>query len=96
MNFEIAPKSSEIRLNWDDARLYCFSLNIDGKTDWRLPTIEELNEIYHSETDFVETYYWSGTEYDSNHSWFQGLGYGAQYAGDKSHFNWVRAIRSTV
>ena len=42
MNFEIAPKSTEIQSNWDDARLYCFSLDIGGKTGWRLPTIDEL------------------------------------------------------
>jgi hypothetical protein len=45
MNFEIAPKSTETKLNWNDARLYCFSLNIDGKTGWRLPTNDELHEI---------------------------------------------------
>lgn len=41
MNFEIAPKSTEVKLNWDDAKLYCFSLAIDGKTGWRLPTVRE-------------------------------------------------------
>jgi hypothetical protein len=42
MNFEIAPKETEIRANWYDAKLYCFSLNIDGKTGWRLPTDREF------------------------------------------------------
>lgn len=42
MNIEIAPKETEIQANWEDARLYCFSLNIDGKTGWRLPTMNEL------------------------------------------------------
>ena len=61
MKFEIAPKETEIQANWDAAKLYCFSLNIDGKTGWRLPTIEELAEIYKSETDFEQRWYWSGT-----------------------------------
>lgn len=61
MNFEIAPKSSEIQANWDDAKLYCFSLNIDGNTGWRLPTIEELEEIHQSENDFKKDWYWSAT-----------------------------------
>jgi hypothetical protein len=40
MNFEIAPKETEIQANWGDARLYCFALNIDGKTD---PVINQLD-----------------------------------------------------
>ena len=34
-----------LQANWNDARLYCFSLKVDGKVGWRLPTIEELEEI---------------------------------------------------
>lgn len=48
MNFEIAPKYTETKLNWWDAKLYCFSLNDRGKTGWRLPTKEELGEMYKS------------------------------------------------
>lgn len=63
MNFEIAPKETEVKLNWDDAQLYCFSLNIDGKTGWRLPTKEEYNAILNSENDFrTDGYYWYSDE----------------------------------
>jgi hypothetical protein len=62
MNIEIAPKETEIQANWNDAKLYCFALNIDGKTGWRLPTKEELTEIYQSENDFEKWYYFSSTE----------------------------------
>lgn len=31
-------------LDWYEAKLYCFSLNIDGNVGWRLPTISELAE----------------------------------------------------
>ena len=55
MKFEIAPKETEILANWDDARLYCFSLNIGGKTGWRLPTKDELSEIYQSDNDFISS-----------------------------------------
>ena len=69
MNFEIAPKSTEIKLNWDDARLYCFALDIDGKTGWRLPNREELNEIYESRNDFrKDWYYWSSAEADGGNA----------------------------
>jgi hypothetical protein len=95
MNFEIAPKSTEIESNWFDAKLYCFSLNIDGKTGWRLPTKQELNEIYQSENDFENSWYWSSTEYDGDYAWAQGMSSGSQTYDDKNDGGYyVRAIRS--
>ena len=96
MNIEIAPKSTEIQANWDDARLYCFSLNIDGKTGWRLPTKEELNEIYESDNDFEKAYYWSSTEYNGDRAWGQGFYYGGQLISKSYGGGYVRAIRSTI
>jgi hypothetical protein len=93
MNFEIAPKSTELRLSWDDAMLYCFSLEIDGKVGWRLPTKDELNEIYKSDNDFVG-YYWSSTESNDNYAWYQTFGNGSQFPNYKSLNNYVRAARS--
>jgi hypothetical protein len=71
MNFEIAPKSTEIKATWDEARMYCFSIIIDGKVGWRLPTKDELNEIYESENDFTLYWYWSSSEYSGSHIWVQ-------------------------
>lgn len=94
MNFEIAPKSTVIQANWDNAKLYCFSLNIDGKPGWRLPTKEELNEIYNSENDFEQGWYWSSTEYNDYAGWNQYFGNGYQGYYPKHHGkNYVRAIR---
>ena len=39
---EFAPEKYWIELDWYDAKVYCFSLTIDGKTGWRLPTFEEF------------------------------------------------------
>jgi hypothetical protein len=38
---EVAPIEYHTLLTRDEAIMYCFSLNIDGKTGWRLPTFEE-------------------------------------------------------
>lgn len=98
MKFEIAPKTSEMQLNWEDARLYCFSLNIDGKTGWRLPTKKELNEIYESDNDFEKKgWYWSSTEVNDDLAWAQHFNTGIQsgFASKNSVFDYVRAIRST-
>ena len=96
MNFEITPKSTETRLIWDDARLYCFSLNIEGKVGWRLPTKEELNEIYQSENDFEKLWYWSSTERYGG-AWCQNFNNGYQnYYYKYGDGYYVRAIRTTV
>ncbi len=50
MKFEIAPKETEIQTNWEEAKLYCFALNTNNKTGWRLPTLEELIIIGRSKT----------------------------------------------
>ena len=39
---EFAPEKYWIELDWYDAKVYCFSLTIDGKTGWRLPTLKSL------------------------------------------------------
>ena len=99
MNFEIAPKSTEIEANWDDARLYCFSLNIDSKVGWRLPTIEELITIYQSKNDLQKDgCYWSSTECNNrNYALVQNMNSGRQYGNNKSFGGYqVRAIRSTL
>jgi hypothetical protein len=62
MKFEIAPKETETQANWDDARLYCFALNIDEKVGWRLPTIKELNYINRVINDLSTEDYWSSIE----------------------------------
>ncbi len=91
MNIEIAPKETEIQANLDDARLYCFSLNAENKTGWRLPTKQELNQIYQSENDFENNWYWSSTEYD-----ILNMSNGVQYYRTKNGYGsyYVRAIRS--
>ena len=100
MNIEIAPKSTEIRANWYDARLYCFALNIDGKTGWRLPNKEELDEIYQSENDFEIgwgwDWYWSSSETSVNGAWSQNFLYGNRFSYSKNDFIYVRAVRDLL
>jgi hypothetical protein len=33
-------------VNWQKARTYCHNLRLAGYSDWRLPTIDELSDIY--------------------------------------------------
>jgi len=98
-NFEIAPKSTEIKTNWYYAKLYCIALNIDGKTGWRLPSKEELFQIYKSENDFDNGWHWSSTEAigeqeNSDYAWYQSFGpYPLQDFYKKDYNRYIRAIR---
>jgi hypothetical protein len=95
MNFEIAPKSTETYLKWDDARLYCFALNIDGKTGWRLPTINELVEIYYTQHNLRLDNYWSSTvACDDTYAEMFAFHRHLERRGSKSWGQYVRAVRS--
>ena len=95
LSFEIAPRSTEIESTWYKDKFYCFSLNIDGKTGWRLPTKEELHEIYESKSDndFTKWEYWSATEYNSQVAWSELFTIGFQSLQNKHNDYLVRAIR---
>jgi hypothetical protein len=41
MNIEIAPKEYRIECSYNEALLYCFQLEIDGKRGWRMPSRDE-------------------------------------------------------
>ena len=94
MNIEICPKEYERLLNWYDGMMYCSLLVIDDKCDWRLPTKDELNEIYNSEDDLECDYYWSSTEYNSHNAYGQGMAYGGQDYYGKKYTGYVRAVRT--
>ena len=93
MTIEISPKEYERRLNWNDGMLYCSLLVIDGKNDWRMPTKEELDYIYHSENDFDDAFYWSSTEFNGYTAWNQFMSSGGQNNYFKNSSNYVRPVR---
>jgi hypothetical protein len=65
MKFEIAFSADDelVELNYHDAKLYCFALNRNGKTGWRLPTLTELDALHKSYPEDLFGYcYWSSEE----------------------------------
>jgi hypothetical protein len=99
MNIEISPKEYEKLLNWYDAMMYCQLMMIDDKTDWRLPTKEDLNYIYNSENDFendfVRSSYWTPMEHDSDSAWIHAMNSGIQgYNFNKNYLAYVRPVRT--
>jgi hypothetical protein len=69
---EISDKKYEKVLNWHDGMLYCQLLTIDGKDDWRMPTLDELMEIFTSKHNFLDWVYWSSDEVNGG-AWGQSF-----------------------
>ncbi|MBN2243575.1 MAG: DUF1566 domain-containing protein [Acidobacteria bacterium] len=39
-------RDSDSEMNWDQANNYCKNLDLEGRSDWRLPTRAELKSLY--------------------------------------------------
>jgi hypothetical protein len=84
--------------------LYAASLcrlfyNGGGFSDWYLPSLFELNQLYLQKNvvgGFYSNYYWSSSEMNTSYSWAINFGSpGAnQFSELKGNSNYVRAIRS--
>jgi hypothetical protein len=83
------------------AAQYCDTLNVNGYTDWFLPSKLELDQLYWQlafkgvgEFLGLGQGYWSSTEYDSEKAWGQGFSAGVQGRIEKSDIFIVRAVRA--
>lgn len=98
----------ESKLNWNKAVEYCHNLTIDGYTDFRLPSKEELMFIHENKDALkmvldnqngqfkipVTHEYWSSTEYKTREAWYRSMGKKGSGINSKlCEFN-VRAVRS--
>jgi hypothetical protein len=76
------------------------NLNINGYSDWYLPSKDELYKLYLNRTaigGFGSTYadyYWTSSETSSTYAWAFGFGNGYEGQGGKNDHYRVRAIRS--
>jgi|TARA_B110000090_G_scaffold204357_1_gene250348 hypothetical protein len=85
--------------NWTNAKIACEALDINGYSDWHLPTKEELQYLYKNLhqvgiADFERRLYWSSTENDFNLAWKQNFSNGNQYRNYKDKASNVRAVRA--
>ncbi len=66
-------------INWHRADRYCKGLTLGGYTDWRLPTIEELEKLYDPDAEgrykirapfqLTGAWVWSSTKKGSDRAW---------------------------
>ncbi len=75
----------------------CSDLELNGYSDWFLPSKDELNQMWvHKDVidNFGYTNYWSSSEYDAYFVLLQNLGFGTPSADTKNAVWSVRAIRA--
>ena len=75
----------------------CSSLTLGGKSDWFLPSKDELNQMYIQRSvigGFSSNDYWSSSQFSSNNAWLQYFGNGLQYGYIKDYSGQVRCSRS--
>lgn len=76
--YRVAPEANNT-LNWSNANSYCENLTLYGYSDWRLPTKEELLQMYNDRESiggfvtgyYDNSYYWSSTQrtgYDQHYA----------------------------
>ena len=92
-----------IEMPWQDAVDFCANLEYGGYSDWRLPTINELEAIIDKRKhnpasklpDTVSSYYWSSTAsaYYTDYAWGVNFDYGGVLNCYKSNSYYVRAVR---
>ena len=85
------------KTSWTTANKICDDLDLNGYTDWYLPSKEELNKLYLNKTiigRFTYSWYWSSMEVDYNYAWDQGFANGSQGNNSKGSTNRVRAVRA--
>jgi hypothetical protein len=90
----------------DTATTYCENLTLDGKSDWRAPTIEELVSITDKGRvnpsidptfqNVPSSDYWSSTTYagGTSRAWSVNFDNGYDPWGDKDNNRYVRCVRS--
>ncbi len=79
---------------------YCDGLDVNGYSDWFLPSRDELNAMYnnlhqHGVGGFAPDFYWSSSEFSAT-AWLQSFDGGGQGNGLKDYPNRVRAVRAFI
>ena len=85
--------------NLTNAKIACEALNVNGYSDWHLPTKEELQYLYKSLyqvgiADFERSLYWSSTEGDHNGAWGHNFPLNSFPVYNKLKTCYVRAVRA--
>ena len=95
-------KTDEATSNWSTANSNCNNSTKEGKSDWRLPSKDELVTMYNNKsslqntagfTAFVSSYYWSSTVYSSGAHWIVLFYNGTTTNCGGTYSRYVRCVR---
>ena len=92
-----APSDQTTKLNWTTANTICDDLELNGYTDWYLPSKEELNKLYLNKYiigGFSDSWYWSSTEGRPGTAWLEIFNNGNKHIYFKDDTYNVRAVRT--
>lgn len=81
-------KNDPGKMTWEEAMQYCSDLTVDGFSDWRLPSVEQLPSLYNIRSKIPyypvsgDEYFWSST----SNKQYQGYAFG-MYASSGDTFD---------
>ncbi len=81
----------------DIAARICNDFELNGYSDWYLPSKDELNKLYLNKTTiggFASQWYWSSSEYNTYTAWLKYFENGNQMYYNKMLTGYVRAVRA--
>ena len=83
--------------DWNSAVDVCRNLNLNGYSDWYLPSKNELDACFYEKLaigGFEGKYYWSSTEYNATDACYFGCYGGCAYNEGKTNTGTVRGVRA--
>ncbi|MCF6331457.1 MAG: cadherin domain-containing protein [Sulfurimonas sp.] len=98
-------EDDNVTRTWANAGTYCAGITLDGSSDFRLPTIQELIHLSDKKESnpsinpiFINTnshIYWTSTTYavTASHAWFVEFNTGFDFAFRKTNNYYVRCVR---
>ncbi len=95
----IVGPEADGRLNWQSAMDFAAGLDIDGHTDFSLPTRSEQAILFGSvRSAFSSSWYWSCEQRaeSAGYAWVQDFGDGFQDYGHKANEFRARAVRRLI
>jgi serine/threonine protein kinase len=93
---KVCTESDLGSFDWDSAMKECQNLNLNGYSDWYLPSIDELKLLYNQKHIIpgLSSYYWSSSEGDNDTAWGQLFTNGIKTKVNKVGTDDVRAVRA--